>query len=421
MSRDPTAGGGSAIRFRSMVEGFRCAICAEYVDVSTPFAWRCPNVSPDDPFHVLHIVEDGSDPALIDDPNPFVRFGPRLAWWSFARANGMSTEDCIDLTCEVAEGFRVTPFGRSDTLSDQLGCEVWVKDETGNVAGSHKARHLATILLHLCASERLDMLGDRPPLAIASCGNAALAAAILAARLDWPIDVYVPTWMDDAFGRRLDRLGARIHRCARNDSDPAGDPAMLGFRRAVAAGAMPFTVQGPENAYCLDGGRTIGWEIREQAASAGVTLDRSMIQVGGGAFAACVAAGLGPDVRLDTVQTEGCAPLSAAWGRLGDLGITERAWSDVMRPWSDPHSVADGILDDESYDWVADVAAMRTSGGRPVVAPESDVVSAHQLATAAGFDVSPTGSAGLAGLLAAHHEMSHGDCVVIVMSGIARH
>ena len=30
---------------------------------------------------------------------------------------------------------------------------------------------------------------------------------------------------------------------------------------ASATGAVPFGVQGTENAWCLDGGRTIGWEM----------------------------------------------------------------------------------------------------------------------------------------------------------------
>ncbi len=144
---------------------------------------------------------------------------------------------------------------------------MWVKDETGGVAGSQKARHLVTILLHLLAAERIGHLTERPRLAIASCGNAALAASTLAAAVDWPIDVYVPTWMTDGFGSELDRLGATVHRCERRPHDPPGDPAMFRFRDAVAAGAIPFTVQGPENALALDGGRTIGWEIAEQATA----------------------------------------------------------------------------------------------------------------------------------------------------------
>ena len=52
-----------------------------------------------------------------------------------------------------------------------------------------------TILLHLRAAELLGLAdGPRRPLAIASCGNAAIAAATLAARADWPLEVFVPDW-----------------------------------------------------------------------------------------------------------------------------------------------------------------------------------------------------------------------------------
>ena len=404
----------------AVISMMRCAVCAATVDIAVPFPWRCPNAAPDDPHHVLHIVDDGDRPRPVDDPNPFVRYGPRLAWWAFARANGMTVAGCEALTREVASEFRITPFERSSALSDELDLDIWVKDETGNVAGSHKARHLVGILLHLRAAEILGMLTDRPPLAIASCGNAALAAATLAAQADWPLDVYVPTWMDDAFGERLDQLGARIHRCDRRTDDPAGDPAMLRFREARSGGAIPFTVQGPENGLCLDGGRTIGWEIADQAAGAGIALDRAVIQVGGGAFAACVGAGLGREVRLDTVQAAGCAPLADAWDRLVAIDRPERYWSQVMRPWPDPHSVADGILDDETYDWIADVRVMVESGGSPIVAPETDIIRAHEMATAAGYRVSHTGSAGLAGVLSARSHIHSGDRIAVVMSGVAR-
>ena len=413
-----------------MIAGFRCAVCGASVDIATPFAWRCPDADATDPHHVLHLVGSDQDvdrptrsPSEGDvgeDVNPFVHYGPRLAWWAFAKANGMTDDACEALTWEVAGDFRVTPFERSTFLSDELELDVWVKDETGNVAGSHKARHLVSILLHLRAAETLGLLTRRPPLAIASCGNAALAASTLAARADWPIDVYVPTWMDDRTGARLVELGATVHRCERNDGDPPGDPAMLRFRDAVGRGAIPFTVQGPENAYCLDGGRTIGWEIADQSAEYHVTLDRIVVQVGGGAFAACVGAGLGRGVRLDTVQAEGCAPLAETWERIASIDHPERYWSQVMRPWPDPHSLADGILDDETYDWIADIEAMVESGGVPLVAPESDIVRAHDLATAAGFRVSATGSAGLAGVLTARADIHDHHRVAVIMSGVAR-
>ncbi|MBV9802534.1 MAG: PLP-dependent lyase/thiolase, partial [Solirubrobacterales bacterium] len=339
-----------------MIVAYRCAVCDAVLGVDTPFPWRCPNATLADPHHVLHLVEAGVRGAEIDDPNPFVRFGRRMAWWAFARANGVSEDDCIELTRLVASRFEVTPLSRSPELSELIPCEVWVKDETGNVAGSHKARHLVGVLAHLLAAEQLGLLVERPPLAIASCGNAAVAAAALARMVDWPLDVFVPMWMSDKVGGLLHSLGARIHRCERRSDELPGDPAMLRFREAVADGAVPFSVQGPENALCLDSGRTIGWELGAQLVDAGAAGHwRVIVQVGGGALAACVGAGLGRHVQLDTVQAEGCAPLAEAWRRIPDFDHPERHWSQVMRPWPNPRSSADGILDDETYDWIADV------------------------------------------------------------------
>jgi len=404
-----------------VIVGWRCAVCGTTVDIATPYAFTCPRSSPADRHHVLHPLTVGPEPDRLDDPNPFVAYGPRLGWWQFARANGMTEQACVALTRDLAAGFAVTPFARSDPLSAAARADVWVKDETGNVGGSHKGRHLVTILLHLRAAEALRMAErSRRPLAIASCGNAAIAAATLAARADWPIDVFVPQWAGQTVLDLLTSLGATINRCTRRADDPPGDPAVLRFREAVAGGAIPFSVQGPENGLCLDGGRTIGWEL----ADAGVDLDRIAVQVGGGAFASCVGWGLGDGVRLDAVQTEGGAPLARAWRRIDELALAPDVvpahWSELMTPWDDPHSAADGILDDETYDWLGVVDVVRRSGGRPVVVPETAVLRAHELGRAAGIPVSATGSAGLAALLVPDGAPVPGEQVAVIFSGVDR-
>ena len=179
--------------------------------------------------------------------------------------------------------------------------------------------------------------------------------------------MFVPDWADENVIGLLASLGASVTRCSRRATDPPGDPAVLRFREAVQDGAIPFGVQGPDNALCLDGGRTIGWELSDATVDGG--LDRVVVQVGGGALAACVGWGLGPGVRLDTVQTEGCAPLERAWRRAQAAGLTAADagthWGELMTPWDDPHSAADGILDDESYDWLGVFEAMeRLAAGR---------------------------------------------------------
>src|SRR5204862_3473199 len=115
-------------------------------------------------------------------------------------------------------GFRVTPFVREDDLSARLGFSpdggLWVKNETGNVSGSHKARHLMGLLLHLEVGERVGVVDpgarDARPLAIASCGNAALAAAVVARAAERRLQVFVPTVADQVVVARLKVLEAGI-------------------------------------------------------------------------------------------------------------------------------------------------------------------------------------------------------------------
>jgi threonine dehydratase len=425
-------------------------VCGAERDIAEPMPWRCPNATLTDHHHVMHIVSAGAAPlsppgggaarstAERSVESGFSAHRDELAWAAYASANGVAPEvqramlAAVDRAVGDVTGARfvATPCARSDELSDALDFAapggIWVKDESGGVAGSHKARHLLSILLHLLAAERVGHLRQRPPLAIASCGNAALGAAVLARAAHWPIEVYVPTWMDDHVGRRLEALGATITRCPRRDDDPPGDPAMFRFREAVAAGAIPFTVQGPENALCLDGGRTLGWEIADAlSATEAAAPDRVFAQVGGGAFAASVGRGLverGLRPRLHAVHAEGCAPLVRAWDRAAERACVEplgRSWSELMTVWERPASVADGILDDETYDWLGVFDSMCRTGGSPIVATEAQVVEAHDRAVAAGFDVSPTGSAGLAGLLAARAEIAPTERLVVVMTGVS--
>jgi len=431
-----------------VIERLQCAVCGTRVAVAEPFSWRCPQASSEDRHHVLHFV---SAPSAVgfqpqDSENPFVRFQELLAWDAFAAQHGTSfgerREFIERLDAQVAGvagvGFRRTPFARHAELSNALhfsqGGGLWVKDETHNVAGSQKARHLFTELLHLVFAEEKGLASwgaSRPELAIASCGNAAIAAATLAASVQWPLRVFVPESVDAVVLATLKTLGAHVEVCKRQPSDPAGDPCVLRFQECIARGSLPFGVQGTENAWCLDGGRMIGLEMLEQFPST-EQLARIFVQVGGGAFAS----GFGDAMRiteiqethLHAVQTAGCSPLARAWSRAAQTGGTLNAgarWSECMWPWEEmPVSLADGILDDETYDWISICDAMTRTGGFPVVAPESDVVAAFELAQkSSGINVSPTGSAGLAGLLTyisqnkGNYEQEN---IAIIFSGVLR-
>jgi threonine dehydratase len=404
-------------------------------------SWKCPRATETDTHHVLHFENTVEPFRPTDDENPYLAFRKYLAVDSFGAAVGLSEDARIRIITEAnaavaavaGTGFLRTPLYRSVELSDALGFTakggVWIKDETHNVAGSHKARHLFTELLHLLFAEAAGVApwtsSTRPPLAIASCGNAAIAASTLAAAVQWPIYVHVPPAATSEVLVALASLDADVRVCPRLPDDAAGDPCVLRFREAVANGAIAFGVQGTENAWCLDGGRTIGWELTEEM---GPLMDRIFIQVGGGAFAACVGASLrsaGVHPKLHAVQTEGCAPLARAWEKALATGGARNAgprWNECMWPWeTTPVSIADGILDDETYDWIGVLDAMADTGGAPVVVSEQHVQQAYDwVHSLTSVNVSATGVAGLAGLMAMRSDIANDERVVVVMSGVER-
>ena len=422
-----------------------------------PAPVRCPRAREGD--DVDHVLRRKLDPSQLSypespEPNPFVRYRHLLHSWHVAAAAGSSDRDWIarvrDLDRAIAtidgRGFAVTPCAPAEGLAARLGLapgSLWVKDETGNVSGSHKARHLLGSLLYLEAARAI-----RPDtrLAIASCGNAALAAAVVARAAELPLDVFVPPWANAHVVARLQELGARIAICERQ-AGVAGDPCYQRFREVVGAGAAPFCCQGPDNGLAIEGGAAIAWELID--ALAGRPLDRIFVQVGGGALASACALGFADAVglgriekapRLHAVQTAGGYPLVRAYDRLvqrlvarlsgapvarsveprGGGRVPGRARatfagrggaalrgdppvSEFMWPWEpEPRSIATGILDDETYDWLAVVEAMLATGGWPLVVDEATLRRANSLGTeTTALDVDETGTAGLAGLVQA--------------------
>ena len=428
-----------------------CEGCGAELGLAEPYPFRCPHDGEGDVDHVLRRELDLASmtfPREASEPNPFLRYRRLLRPHHVALRHGLSDLDFQTivrrLDREIAAvdgyGFAVTPFGRSSELSDALGFSasggVWVKDETRNVSGSHKARHLFGVLLHLEVAERVGLIGYdvRPDLAIASCGNAALAAAVVAAAGARTLQVFVPTDADPAVLARLEELGAFVTVCPREGQ--AGDPAYHALVRALAGGALPFTCQGNLNGLAIEGGETLAWEI----ASSGVAIDRLVVQVGGGALAsACFQAlteahqlgAIDRMPRVDTVQTEAAWPLKRAFDAVERRGDSDRALryaathrSQFMWPWEQaPSSIAHGILDDETYDWLAVVEGMLATGGRPLVVDEALLERANELGRATtGIDVDHTGTAGLAGLLALREagEIAEDERVAVLFTGAVR-
>ncbi|MCC6749004.1 MAG: pyridoxal-phosphate dependent enzyme [Deltaproteobacteria bacterium] len=471
------------------VSFLRCQGCASIVPPEVPAPFRCEAaVAGDDTDHRIDRVLDTTRLAFpqATEPNPFLRYRVLLHSYHHARAMGLSDASYSDLVRELdaavartdGAGFRITPLGASASLGAELGlppgATLWVKDETHNVSGSHKARHLMGLLLFLEVQRRCGRLaGKGRPLAIASCGNAALAAAVVARAGERRLRVFVPPSANPAVLERLRSLDAEITLAGREPGGPPGDPCYHAFRAAVAAGAIPFCCQGPDNGLTIEGGQTLGYELVSELAPRGLSLDRLFIQVGGGALASAVMAAFEEAValgrckrlpRLHAVQTTNAHPLVRAYRRvcqrIGQRLIETRAverwpdptddaaqaqmielhgWpalvaealrfaathrSEFMWPWEEePHSVAHGILDDETYDWLSIVRAMLLSGGYPVLADEAALRAAQALGSrATGIPVDPTGAAGLAGLLASRDRLRlrPDEQLAVIFSGVQR-
>ncbi len=357
----------------------------------------------------------------------------------------------------VAIGFRVTPTSTQPALADALGLKIplWVKDETGNVAGSHKGRHLFGTMLQYAVDNDGVADGRDQEMAIASCGNAALAAAVVAKADGAPLRVFIPTWADEVIVGQLSELGARIEVCERREGE-SGDPSFLRFQEAVADGARPFSVQGPSTPSALDGGRTLGWELADQLKEAGVKgRVRLLMQVGGGALAATTFRAVRSQSRdiewiLHTVQGEACSPLRRAWDLLieevapelvgrNDIKIANALSPEIrtriddlahaepdrfMYPWNPVgESAATGILDDVTYDWLPVLHQLLAGRGWPVEVPESALVEAHEAAVQhTGIGVEPTGTAGLAGLWSVdlRADLISDGALAVIFSGVTR-
>ncbi|MFD2184742.1 pyridoxal-phosphate dependent enzyme [Rhodoplanes azumiensis] len=433
----------------SSIPTFVCHGCGARVAIDGTLPFGCPKATAgDDIDHLLVPEERDAVFAPGHEDDPFLRYRVMLSPYRLARAKGLSDAAWAEIVGALDQrliavdgrGFRVTPMTREAGLAEAIGLTgpLFVKNETNNVSGSHKARHLMGVMLYLRVLDAARLpLADglrARKLAIASCGNAALAAAVVARAADWPLDVFIPPDASPVVVARLKDLGADITVCDRKPGE-TGDPCVTAFRAAVRDGALPFGVQGPDNGLAIEGGRTLGFEIAETLAAQATDRPAGApgtlyVQVGGGALASALAQGLDVAVaagrlarmpHLVAVQTEGCAPLARAFGKAIDTALDVAAQHRTAYMWaweSVPHSLAHGILDDETYDWLEILKGVRASGGAVVVAPEPKVEYAYDLGKRhTAVAASATGTAGLAGLLSG--PLPNGP-VTVLFSGIDR-
>ena len=165
-------------------------------------------------------VTGAAEPDDIASNNPFIAYRRLLYSHRVAIARGMSDTEYVAMVEQLDAKLREGPGGVGFCKTPLLwraDLNAFFKVEVGSVAGSHKARHLMNVMLYLLALKKTgeSSLSTRR-LAVASCGNAGLAAATVAAAASWPIDVCIPPNTSPSVVEKLHALGADVVVCARD-------------------------------------------------------------------------------------------------------------------------------------------------------------------------------------------------------------
>ena len=159
---------------------FVCHGCGAVVDPARALPFACPNAGAPATTSTTCSSLRSRRAAILSEAktNPFLRYRQWLTPYRLARAAGLSDAAWVDMVGELdlqlhavdGRGFRVTPMARQPALAAALGLagDLWIKDETGNVSGSHKGRHLMGVMLYLANAG-----GLRPARRRRACARAA--------------------------------------------------------------------------------------------------------------------------------------------------------------------------------------------------------------------------------------------------------
>jgi threonine synthase len=290
-----------------------CPLCKDTYPARTGI-FSCPERRPSEEHTLQRILDSGARKAESirnswkqGSPRTFERLRPLLSashLLDHDRYRRILHPISDRLQRKEGRDFDVTPLTEESRLASALGRtgRLWVKNETGNVTGSHKGRHLMATLLYLEALRELRGETARKILAIYSCGNAALGAAAVARAGGYELHAFVPEDVDPAVAAMLSERGALVEKIPRAGTGE-GDPCYLAFQEALRQnGWLPFACAGNDNWSNIEGGATLGWEMAMQLLDRSEKIDSVVIQVGGGALARSVAQAFEEALQLGLVD-----------------------------------------------------------------------------------------------------------------------
>ena len=287
-----------------------------------------------------------------------------------------------------------TPLVRSEPLSAQTGCDVWLKYDGANPTGSFKDRGMT-----MAISKALEE--GAKAVVCASTGNTSASAAAYAAKAGLACAVLVPKGKI-AMGKMAQTLvhGARVLEVEGNFD------ASLELAQDLAA-HYPITLVNSVNPFRLQGQKTAAFEI-------------------------CDALGRAPDLHFVPVGNAG--NIASYWlgysEYLADgviheppqmMGFQAQGAAPIVRgePVADPQTIATAIRIGNPASWDKALAAATESEGGIFAVTDREILAAYRRVAREGLFAEPASAASVAGLLKRHEEgaLPAGATIVCVLTG----
>ena len=287
-----------------------------------------------------------------------------------------------------------TPLVRSEALSNETDCDVWLKYDGANPTGSFKDRGMT-----LAISKALEE--GAKAVVCASTGNTSASAAAYAAKAGLTCAVLVPKGKV-ALGKMAQTLvhGARVLEVEGNFD------GSLEVARELAE-RYPVTLVNSVNPYRLQGQKTAAFEICD---ALGRAPDLHCVPVGNAGnisshwigYSEYLADGLiAEPPRLFGFQAQGAAPIVAG------------------EPIEHPHTIATAIRIGNPASWEKAAAAAKESEGAILAVTDREILGAYRRVAHEGLFAEPASAASVAGLLHLQAEglLPVGTTVVCILTG----
>ncbi|MDR7434244.1 MAG: threonine synthase [Armatimonadota bacterium] len=288
-----------------------------------------------------------------------------------------------------------TPLVPVQSLSRELGIQVYVKFEGANPTGSFKDRGMTVAI-----SKALEI--EARGVVCASTGNTSASAAAYAARARIPAFVIVPSG-----AVATGKLGQAVaHGAVIIAIDGTFDQALSLAREA--ADRLPLTLVNSLNPYRLEGQKTAAFEICDVLGDAP---DLFALPVGNAGNITAIWRGFVEYHRLGRIRK---LPRMLGFQAQGASPIVEG------RPIREPRTVATAIRIGNPASWQGAVKAIEESEGLIARVSDEEILEAQlRLAREEGLFVEPASAASVAGMLhlARNGVLPHGEVAVCLLTG----